>query len=170
MSLNNSNDIIANSVSLICSDGKSYADVRQMINSISGRPPLDLSNLEQMAASINNDAAYLNTVNQQSHNVLNHVSTTLNSKLTVSDSNVTTSSLFNSLATELLISDAANTFNSKLNVADSVVTTNSLLNTISTKLSVVDANVTTNSLVGSISSKLDSVSIGATTTSLLPQI
>ena len=92
-SLNNSNDIIAHIISVVSADGKAYVDLHQLLNNISGSPPTDLSNLEQIASSINNDAFYYETVNQQ----LNNISNTLNTKLNISDNNVTVTSLLSEI-------------------------------------------------------------------------
>ena len=91
ISVNNSTNIIADTIALVTSDGKAYVDLHQLVNTKSGPPPTDLSNLEQIASSINNDAFYYETVNQQ----LNNISNTLNTKLNIIDSNTTTASIIN---------------------------------------------------------------------------
>ena len=61
VNLSNSNDIIANTVSVI--DGNLVVDLYQSIRGIQGIPPATLNTLERLASAINNDPTYFTTIN-----------------------------------------------------------------------------------------------------------
>jgi predicted ATP-grasp superfamily ATP-dependent carboligase len=60
VSLNNSKDIIANSVSVI--KGNKTIDVIETIDAVQGLAPETLNSLEKLATALNNDSNYFQTV------------------------------------------------------------------------------------------------------------
>ena len=57
VSLTNSNDIIANSVSIV--QDNEIANILDLISQITGLAPSTLNTLQELAASINNDNTFL---------------------------------------------------------------------------------------------------------------
>ena len=57
LSLNNSKDIVANSISVI--KGNRTIDVLETIDSLAGLAPATLNSLEKLATALNNDAGFL---------------------------------------------------------------------------------------------------------------
>ena len=60
VSLNNSKDIVANSVSVI--KGNKLIDVLETVDAIQGLAPETLNSLEKLATALNNDSNYFQTV------------------------------------------------------------------------------------------------------------
>jgi hypothetical protein len=60
LSLNNSRDIVANSISAI--KGNRTIDVLETIDAVSGLAPETLNSLEKLATALNNDSGFFNTV------------------------------------------------------------------------------------------------------------
>ena len=63
VTLTNSNDIIANSVSIV--QDNEIVNILDMITQITGLAPATLNTLQELAASINNDNTFFNTINTQ---------------------------------------------------------------------------------------------------------
>ena len=63
VSLTNSNDIIANSVSIV--QDNEIVNILDLISQITGLAPETLNTLQKLAASINNDNTFYNSVNTQ---------------------------------------------------------------------------------------------------------
>ena len=63
VSLTNSNDIIANSVSIV--QDNEIINILDLISQITGLAPATLNTLQKLAASINNDNTFYNSVNSQ---------------------------------------------------------------------------------------------------------
>ena len=63
VSLTNSNDIIANSVSIV--QDNEIVNILDLISRITGLAPSTLDTLQKLAASINNDNTFYNSVNTQ---------------------------------------------------------------------------------------------------------
>ena len=63
VSLTNSNDIIANSVSIV--QDNEIVNILDLISQITGLAPATLNTLQKLAASINNDNTFYNSVNSQ---------------------------------------------------------------------------------------------------------
>jgi hypothetical protein len=60
VSLSNSKDIVANSISLI--KGNRLIDVLETIDAVQGLAPETLNSLEKLASALNNDSNYVQTV------------------------------------------------------------------------------------------------------------
>ena len=60
LSLNNSKDIVANSISVI--QGNRTIDVLETVNAVQGLAPETLNSLEKLATALNNDSNYFQTV------------------------------------------------------------------------------------------------------------
>ena len=60
LSLNNSKDIVANSISVL--KGNRTIDVLETINALSGLAPATLNSLEKLATALNNDAGFFTSV------------------------------------------------------------------------------------------------------------
>ncbi len=60
LSLNNSKDIVANSISVL--KGNRTIDVLETIDSLSGLAPATLNSLEKLATALNNDSGFFTTV------------------------------------------------------------------------------------------------------------
>ena len=60
LSLNNSKDIVANSISVL--KGNRTIDVLETIDSLSGLAPETLNSLEKLATALNNDSVFFTTV------------------------------------------------------------------------------------------------------------
>ncbi len=58
--MNNSEDIVANSISVL--KGNRTIDVLETIDSLSGLAPETLNSLEKLATALNNDFGFFNTV------------------------------------------------------------------------------------------------------------
>ena len=63
VSLTNSNDIIANSVSIV--QDNEIINILDLISQITGLAPATLNTLQELASSINNDNTFYNTINTQ---------------------------------------------------------------------------------------------------------
>ena len=73
VSLNNSKDIVANSVSVI--KGNKLIDVLETVDAIQGLAPETLNSLEKLAAALGGDANYFNTVTTALSNKANTATT-----------------------------------------------------------------------------------------------
>ena len=60
LSLNNSKDIVANSISIL--KGNRTIDDLETIDAVSGLAPDTLNSLEKLATALNNDSGFFNTV------------------------------------------------------------------------------------------------------------
>ena len=60
LSLNNSKDIVANSISIL--KGNRTIDVLETIDAVQGLAPETLNSLEKLATALNNDAGFLTSV------------------------------------------------------------------------------------------------------------
>ena len=60
LSLNNSKDIIANSISII--KGNRTIDVLETIDAVSGLAPETLNSLEKLATAMNNDSSFFHDI------------------------------------------------------------------------------------------------------------
>ena len=60
VSLSNSKDIVANSVSVV--KGNTFVDVLETIDAVQGLAPETLNSLEKLANALNNDSNYVQTV------------------------------------------------------------------------------------------------------------
>ena len=60
LSLNNSIDIVANSISII--KGNKTVDLIESLDSVTGLPPATLNSLEKLATALNNDSGFFTTV------------------------------------------------------------------------------------------------------------
>ncbi len=59
LSLNNSKDIVANSISIL--QGNRTIDVLETIDAVSGLVPETLNSLEKLATAMNNDSSFFTT-------------------------------------------------------------------------------------------------------------
>ena len=64
LSLNNSKDIVANSISIL--KGNKTIDVLETIDAVQGLAPETLNSLEKLATALNNDAVFFTTVKTRS--------------------------------------------------------------------------------------------------------
>ena len=60
LSLNNSKDIVANSISII--KGNKTIDLIESLDAVQGLAPETLNSLEKLATALNNDSSFLNSV------------------------------------------------------------------------------------------------------------
>ena len=60
LSLNNSKDIVANSISII--KGNKTVDLLSSLDAVTGLAPATLNSLEKLATALNNDSGFFNTV------------------------------------------------------------------------------------------------------------
>ena len=60
LSLNNSKDIVANSISII--KGNKTVDLLSSLDAVAGLAPATLNSLEKLATALNNDSGFFSTV------------------------------------------------------------------------------------------------------------
>ena len=86
LSLNNSKDIVANSVSII--KGNTVVDVLASLEALTGLAPATLNSLEELATALNNDAGFFSTVTTALANKADKASPTFTGSVNMSAAEV----------------------------------------------------------------------------------